>query len=111
MDAVAGMMRHLTYLRDLVGIAALVEITDIWASTIRVDLVDGHSNLTASSDLRNSASRESILRVLANVDVTGQLGSAALVDNIGLNLGVADQGRILLARVDGCAVAGNLGIH
>lgn len=110
-DIIFAVMRGLTYLRDLVGIAALIEITDIRASTIRVDLVDGDGNLATSSDLSNSASRESILCVLTNVDVTGQLSSAALVDNVGLNLGVANQGSILLARVDGCAVAGNLGVH
>lgn len=60
----------MTYLRDLVGIAALVKITDIRTSTICVDLVDGDGNLTTSSDLGNSASRESILCVLTNVDIT-----------------------------------------
>ena len=110
-SAMARTTGRLTYLGDLVGIAALIKITDVRASTVCVDLVDGHSNLTTSSDLGNSAGRESILCVLTNVDVTGQLGSAALVDDIGFNLGVANQGRVLLARVDGCAVAGDLGIH
>lgn len=103
-------MWNSTHLGDLVGITALIKITDERTSAIRVDLVDGHGNLTTSSDLGNGTSRESILRVLANVDVAGQLSSATLVDDIGLNLGVANKGRVLLARVDGCAVAGDLGV-
>lgn len=57
-------------------------------------------------DLGHGVSSKGILCVLADVDVAGQLGSATLVDDVGLDLGVSDQSRVLLAGVDGRAVPG-----
>jgi len=50
-----------------------------------------------------------VLRVLANIDVASQLGATALVDDVVGNLLVTDDSRVLLARVDGRAVASNVG--
>lgn len=71
-----------------------------------VDLVDRHRQLRAGFHLCDLLDGQGVLRVLANVDVALQLGSPALVDDVGRDLGVADQRGVLLAGVDGGTVPG-----
>ena len=94
-----------------VCVAALVEITDIRTRTIGVDLVDGNSEFTTSLNLSNLVGRDSVLSVLTNIDVTRDLSTATLVHDVGSDLGITNDGSILLARVDGDAVACNLRVN
>jgi hypothetical protein len=47
---------------------------------------------------------EGVFGDFADVNVAGELGAAAAVDGAGGDLGVADDGGVYLAGVDGCAV-------
>jgi len=93
-----------------VGVAALVEITNIRTSTVSVNLVDGNSEFTTSLNLSDLVGRNSVLSVLTNIDVTRDLSTTTLVHDVGSDLSITNDGSILLARVDGDAVAGNLRI-
>lgn len=64
---------------------------------------DGH--LGSCLDLGDGTSRQLVLGVLTDVDVTTQLGSPTLVDEIGGDLGITNDGGILLARADGSAIS------
>lgn len=94
-----------------VGVAALVEITNIRTSTVGVDLVDGNSEFTTSLNLSNLVGRDSVLSVLTNIDVTRDLSTTTLVHNVGSDLGITNDGSVLLARVDSDAVASNFGVN
>lgn len=61
--------------------------------------------------MSDGTSSQRVLRLLANVNIASELCSAALVDEVGLDLGLADNGGILLAGVYGRAVASNLGVN
>jgi hypothetical protein len=74
-------------------------------------LVNRHGQLRAGLDLGDGAGSQSILRVLAHIDVARELRATAGVDNVGVDLGIADEGGVLLARVDGGAVSCNVGIN
>lgn len=100
-----------TYLNISISVAALVKIAHVRTSAIGVDLVDSHSDLATGLDLSHLASRKGILSVLANVDVARQLSATTLVDDVGSDLCITNDGGILLARVDGHTVASNLGIN
>lgn len=74
------------------------------SSSIGVDLMHGDRYGPARLHLSDLLGRQGVLRVLANVDVTLQLGSSALIDDVCCDLRVTDQGSILLAWADGSAV-------
>ena len=92
-------------LADETRVARLVDIAHIRPGTVGVDLVEGDDDVVSGTDLRHGALGQSDLGVLGDVDVAGQLGAAAFVDDVGLDLGVADDGCVQLARADGGAVA------
>ena len=92
-------------LGDEARVASLVDVADVGAGAVGVDLVDGHGYFAAGLDLGDGADGEGVLGVFADVDVAGQLGPPALVDDVGEDLGVADDGGVHLAGVDGGAVA------
>jgi hypothetical protein len=52
--------------------------------------MDGDLDGAALLDRGDGVGGEGVLGLLTNVDVAGQLGAAALVDDVGLDLGVAD---------------------
>lgn len=101
----------MTHLNVGVGVAALIQITHVWASTIGVDLMNSNSEFTASLNLSDLASGKGILSILADIDVTRQLGAATLVDDVGSDLCITNDSGILLARVDSDTVTGDLGIN
>ena len=68
------------------GVAGLVHVALEWSSTISVDLVDGDCYHGAGRDLGHATGCELILRLLANVDVAGNLSPATRVDNVLLDL-------------------------
>lgn len=94
-----------------VGVAALIQITHVWASTIGVDLMNSNGELTTSLNLGDLSSRNGILGVFSDINVTRQLSAATLVDDVGGDLCITNDSGILLARVDSDTVAGDLGIN
>lgn len=96
-----------TYRERDTGVASLIQITNVGTSTVGVNLVDGHRDLTPGLDLGDGLGRKSILGVLSDVDISRQFRAATLVDDIGLDFRIADDGGVLLAGVDGYAVAGD----
>jgi len=70
-----------------------------------------HSHQCTCFDLRHGPCCKSILGILSNIDVATQLRSATLVDNVCINFGIPDDGCILLARTDTCAVSRDGGIN
>lgn len=78
------------------------------AGTISVDLVDGDSHLSTGRDLGDSIGSEGVLGVLSNVDVSAKLSTSTLVGDVRGDLGITDDGGVLLARADGCAVPCNV---
>ena len=83
-----------------------VEIALVGAGTISVDLVDGNSQAGALGNSRDGLSGDGLLGLAANVDVAVDLGAAARVHDVLLDLAVADDGGVLLAGGDTRAVAG-----
>jgi hypothetical protein len=73
-------------------------------------LMNGHSHEGACFNLGYCASGESILSVFSNINVAGQLRSPALVHNVRRNFGVTNDGSVLLAGTNTCAVSRNGGI-
>jgi len=90
-----------------VGLTGLVEITCIRTCSVGVDLMDGDLHDCSRLDCGDCAGSKSVLGVLANIDVARYLCSATLVDDVGGDFCVADDGSVLLARADVCAVSGN----
>ena len=88
-------------------LTSLLQIAHVRSGTISIDLVDGDSHLRARLDRRDLVSCESVLGVLSNIDVSSQLGSATLVNNVGLDLGISNDRGILLTWTDACAVSCN----
>lgn len=80
-------------------------------STISIDLVDGDGHTCTSLDLSDSSSGNGIFGVLTDVDVTSQLCTATLIDNVGVNLGITDNGGVLLAGANGCAISGQARVN
>lgn len=108
-------LRQTVGARDVVGnlelcelggsVAGLVEITLVGPGTVSVDLMDGDGHDSACLDRSDAASGQLVFSLLADIDVAVDLGASARVDNVLRNLRVADDGRVLLARRDGGAVA------
>lgn len=88
----------------------MVQVAEKRPSAVGIDLVNSDSNLATSLDLSHSARRQGILCVLSNIDVSFQFRATALIGNVGHNFGVADDGGILLARIDTDAVTSNGGV-
>lgn len=57
-------------------------------------------------DLRDCFGRDSSLGLLADINVTRQFRATTFIDDIVGDLRVADNGCVLLARVDGDTIAG-----
>lgn len=66
-----------------------------------------HGHLCAGLDRRHLVGSKRILSVLSDVDVSSQLCSPTLVNDVRLDLGVTNDRGILLARADACAVSCN----
>ena len=81
-------------LADETRIARLINVANIRASTVGVDLVDCHDYVTPGPDLGDGLCRQSSFRVFGNVNIASQLCSPALVDKVGLDLGIANDGCI-----------------
>lgn len=94
-------------LADLARVGGLVQVADIGTGAVGVDLVDCHGDLAARLDLGYGALSQRCLGVLGNVDVACKLRTAAVVDQVCLDLGIAHDDRVKLAGVDGGAVAGD----
>lgn len=95
--------------RDLAGgtqgVTGRVHIAGIRTGAVGVDLVDGHGHGSVGLDLCDGSCGQSVLGVLANVDVAADFCPSTLVGNVGGDLSVTDQGRILLARANAGAVS------
>lgn len=81
------------------------------AGTISVDLVDRDGHLPTGRDLGNSIGGEGVLGVLPNVDVSAKLGTSTLVYDVGGDLGITNDGGILLAGADARAVPCKVALH
>lgn len=73
-------------------------------SSIGIDLVHRDRHSSTRLHLGDLLGSQGILSVLANVDVTLQLCSSTLVDDVCCNFRISDQGSVLLAWADGGAV-------
>lgn len=87
------------------AVARGVHVACVRAGAVGVDLVDGDGQGRAGLDLRDLSGGQGVLGVLAHVDVAADLGPPALVGYVGVDLGVADQRGVLLARADAGAVS------
>ena len=67
--------------------------------------MDCDSENSSSFDLGDSTSEELRLSVYCNIDVASQFGSSTFADDIGLDLGISDEGCIQLARAYTSAVS------
>jgi hypothetical protein len=101
-------VRDSQVLADDAGIAGLVEVADVRASPVRVHLVDCDREFGPCLDLSDLAGGKCVFCILADVDVASELCSTALVDDIGRDLGVPDDGGVLLAGTDRRAVSCNI---
>lgn len=102
--------RHITYGELDTGVAGHVNVANIGASTIGVDLVEGDCDFAPSLDLRHGLRGQGILSVFPNVNVSLELCASTRVDDIGFDLGISNDGRVLLARVDADAISSNRGV-
>lgn len=98
-------------LESSTGVASGVQITDIWTSTIGVDLVNSDLNSRAGSHLSDSLGGKLVLGVLADIDVSRKFSTSALIDNVGVDLSLSDDGGILLTWADASAVSGQSLVH
>lgn len=87
-------------------VAGLVEVALVRTGTVGVDLVDGDGELGALLHLRHAACGQLGFGLLAHIDVARDLSATARVDNVLGDFRVADDGRVLLAGADVCAVTG-----
>lgn len=87
------------------GVTGRVHVAGIRTSAVGVDLVDSHCHGGASLDLCDGPCGQSVLGVLADIDVAANFCPSTLVGHVGVDLGVTDQRRILLARADAGAVS------
>ena len=67
--------------------------------------MNSNLQLRSSLHLGNGLRCESVFCVLSNIDVSRQLGPSTFVYNIGRDLGISDDRRVLLARADGRAIS------
>lgn len=102
--------RHITYGELDTGVAGHVNVANIGASTIGVDLVEGDCDFAPSLDLRHGLRGQGILSVFSNVNVSLELCASTRIDDIGFYLGISNDGRVLLARVDADAISSNRGV-
>lgn len=84
---------------------ALVEIADVGAGAVGVDLVDGDGQSAARGDFGDAVLGQLILGLLANIDVAGKLCPTAAVDDVEADLRITNDRRVLLTRTDCGAVA------
>lgn len=66
--------------------------------------MDRDSHLSTGRDLGNSIGGEGVLGVLPNVDVSAKLSTSTLVYDVRGDLGITDDGGVLLAGADAGAV-------
>lgn len=85
-------------------IAGLVEVALVRTGAVGVDLVDGDGELGALLHLGHAACGQLGFGLLAHIDVAGDFGTAARVDDVLGDFRVTDDGRVLLAGADVCAV-------
>lgn len=102
---------HGELLHHQTRVAALVNVAFVGAGAVRVDLVHHDGDFAAALHLRHGPRGEGVLGVQGNVDIADQLVAAAEVDQVCVDLGVADQVRVQLARADQRAVAGLGGVN
>lgn len=86
-------------------VASRDEITSKWSSSVGVDLVDCDGHTSSGLDLGDSFCCNGVLRVLANVDVSREFRPPTLVHDICTDLGISNDGCILLTRADGGTVS------
>lgn len=94
---------------DEIAVAGLVNIADIGAGAVGVDLVDIHGDGGAARHLGQGARLDGLLGLGLDVDAAGLLSPAAVANNLGRDLSLADEGGVLLAGAGGGAVAGKVG--
>lgn len=63
---------------------------------------DSHNSARLYS--RDGSSSKLVLSVLPHVDIARQLCPSTLVNDISRDLSISDDGGVLLARTDGCAI-------
>ena len=86
-------------------VAGLVHVTLVRAGPISVNLVDSNCELRALLDCRHFFGCDGLLSLSSDIDVAVNLCSAAGIHNVLLDLAVSNDGGVLLARADTCAVA------
>lgn len=95
--------------RDLAGgtesVTGRVHVASVRTGAVSVDLVDGHGHGSVSLDLCDGSCGQSVLGILADIDVAANFCPSTLVGNVGGDLGITNQGRILLARANAGAVS------
>ena len=101
------MILNKAYLETDTSVAGLVKVADVRTSTVGVDLVDGDGELSAGLDLSDLLGSQGVLGVLADIDVATDLSSTARVHDVGSDLGLTNNGSILLAGADRSTVSGN----
>lgn len=84
-----------------------VNIASIGSSSIGVHLVDCDSHQRSSFDLCNCSSCDGCLGILSNIDIAAQLSPSTLIDNIRSDLGISNDGCVLLARRNSSAIPCN----
>lgn len=93
------------------AVSSGIHIASEGTGTVSVDLMDRHGELRAGLDLCNGSGGQGVLSVLAHIDVASNFRPSALVHNVGGNLGIANEGGILLARADARAVPCESGVN
>jgi hypothetical protein len=89
-------------------VSSHVHVTHVWTSPIGVDLVNGNCHNGSFLHSRHNAGGELILGLRADIDVASQLRTTTLINDIGVNLCITNEGGILLARADSSAVSGEV---
>lgn len=129
-------VRDAQVLEVCTDVAGLVQIADVRSGAVGVDLVDGHGDHGTRLDRGDLLGGESVLALLTRIDVAVQLRPTAevyrgkndllisevfvcifsnlavhvmlLTGDVGLDLGLPDDGGVLLARADAYAITGDL---
>lgn len=90
-----------------VGLTSYIQIARIWSSTISIDLMNRNGHSRSSFDLSHGTAGESIFCFFSDIDISCQFCTTTEVYDVGCDLGITNDSRVLLTWRDSCAITCN----